>query len=352
MSKIEIGRRSMISVSILASAALAVPLASHAATSTSKKNRPHVTTGNVGQVRGTSAQLQGTVNPRGFATTYFFQYGATSAYGLQTTSATLPAGTVTVKVGQQVSGILPGYHYRLVGSNIYGTVPGRDRTFTTTKSRLVLKLVKPTEPVALGAAATVTGTLSGLGGANQRVVLQASPYPYLEAFSTLGLPVLTNAAGRFSFRVASLLRSTQFRVSTLDARPLVSPVVTEQVAVRVTFKVRSSGRAGLVRLYGTVTPAEVGARVEFQLQKHVRPGTGSEKAEERTVRWVKESGATVKRATRSTSRFSAIVAIRHTGDYRALVIPTHQGALVAGFSKSVLIHAAPASTLKAQRKKH
>jgi hypothetical protein len=352
MSRLEIGRRGALGVSILASAVLALPLASQAATGTPKPGPPHASTGGVGQVRGTSAQLEGTVNPKGAATTYFFQYGPTIAYGRQTASATLPAGELTVKVGLPVSGFLPGYHYRLVASNGIGKPSlGRDRTFATRATRLAFVLTKPTEPVVLGSAVTVTGTLSGVGGANQRVVLQASPYPYLDAFSNISGPVLTNSAGRFSFRIASLSQSTQFRVSTLEPRPLFSSVLTEHVAVRVTFKVRSSGRRGFVRLYGTVTPAEVGARVQFQLQQPARPGTRSEKAEERTVRFTTQAGSVVKRGTRSISRFSSVVAIRHGGRYRAFVIPTHQGALVSGSSSLVLIHSAPASTLKAQRKK-
>jgi hypothetical protein len=45
----------------------------------------------------------------------------------------------------------------------------------------------------------------------------------------------------------------------------VSPVVLENVAVRVAFHVRRARRRGFVRLYGTVAPAEVGALVGFQL---------------------------------------------------------------------------------------
>jgi hypothetical protein len=49
-------------------------------------------------------------------------------------------------------------------------------------------------------------------------------------------------------------------------KPVVSsPVVVENVAVRVSFHVRRARRRGFVRLYGTVAPAEVGALVGFQL---------------------------------------------------------------------------------------
>ena len=48
---------------------------------------PIVATGGVAHVRGTSAVLNGTVDPHGAATTYYFQYGPTIAYGKQTTPA-------------------------------------------------------------------------------------------------------------------------------------------------------------------------------------------------------------------------------------------------------------------------
>ena len=90
-------------------------------------------------MRGTAGDLEGSVNPRGAATTYFFQYGPTVAYGSQTAPASLPTGTATVKVSQTVARILPGYHYRLVATNEYGPRDGRDRTFTVKTSAGALK---------------------------------------------------------------------------------------------------------------------------------------------------------------------------------------------------------------------
>jgi hypothetical protein len=116
----------------------------------------------------------------------------------------------------------------------------------------------------------------------------------------------------------------------------------------VSFKVRSAGRQGFVRLYGTVTPAEVGARISFQLEKPVRPGR-TEKSEETTRKYVTEFKTFAKRATRTMSRFSSIVSIRRTGRYRAFIV-LRKGPLVSGASRqSVVIHAPPAR--KAHRKK-
>jgi hypothetical protein len=329
---------------LLACVALACATAIPAATGHAaalKTGPPTVATGHT-HVQGASVTLQGSVNPRGAATTYFFQYGATIAYGKQTTPAALPAGTSSVKVGQAAPGMLPGYHYRLVASNSFGAAkPGRDRTYTTTAPRRASRftLLKPQAATVYGSPLTVSGTLTGTGNAARRIVLQESPYPFLTEFATVGLPTVTSAAGSFSFHLPRLLKTTQFRVSTLDPRPLYSKLLTVDAAYRVTLKVKSSSHKGIVRLYGTVTPAAVGARVLFQLRKRVRPGD-TEKTEERTTKFATQFSTKVKRATSTVSRFSAIVKVLKGGTYQARVQPSKKGAFVAGTSRTVVLHAA------------
>jgi hypothetical protein len=87
---------------------------------------------NVGQ---TSATLQAQVNPRGFDTTYHFEYGTSTAYG---TSVPIPDGDLGASVADQgalaeLAGLQAGttYHYRVVAVNSQGTVNGSDSTFTT-----------------------------------------------------------------------------------------------------------------------------------------------------------------------------------------------------------------------------
>lgn len=302
---------------------------------------PAVATGRT-HAQGASVTLLGSVNPRGAVTTYFFQYGPTVAYGKQTTPATLPTGLAAVKVGQAAPGMLPGYHYRLVASNSFGpSKPGKDRTFTTSVSRRSkFSLVKPQVATVYGSAVTLTGALTGTGNAARKIVLQESPYPFLTSFATVGLPSATGSTGAFSFRVPRLLATTQYRVSTLDPRPLYSKIVTVEAAYRVTLKVKTSSRKGIVRLYGTVTPAAVGAKVSFQLRKKVRPGH-TEKTEERTTRFATQFSTKVKRGTSAVSRFSAIVKVLKGGSYQARVDPVKKGPLVTGTSAIVLLHSAP-----------
>jgi hypothetical protein len=218
-----------------------------------------------------SAILYGYVDARGEVTNYVFQYGPTGAYGAQSPLAPAGNGTVSIRVSQAVTGLQPGivYHYRIVASGPGGTVKGADRTFKTPKVPLSVQIVGSPNPVVFGGSFFVEGTLSGTGASTHEVVLQANPFPYLGGFKTVGNPEVTNSAGGFSFPFLGLLENAQLRVVTVGRPVVSSPVVVENVAVRVSFHVRRAHRRGFVRLYGTVAPAEVGALVGFQL---LRPG--------------------------------------------------------------------------------
>jgi hypothetical protein len=307
---------------------------------------PHVTTTGVNHLQTTSAVLNAVIYPNGISTNYYFQYGPTAAYGFQTPTVNVGSATTKVKVGRAIAGLTQGvvYHYRVVG--VYGQsnlVLGRDRTFTPKRAALAFTVTKQLQAV-VGTPFILSGTLTGFGNAHRSVALEASPYPYLAAFTSIGVPAVTDAVGRFSFRVSNVSRSTQFRVRTVDLRPTYSPVMTAHATVRVTLHARSSGRVGLVRLFGTVTPAAVGAQVQFQLEKQTRPRTIKET--EQTTRFITQFSSVTKKAGRTYSRFSLVVKVRRGGHYRAFV-KLRPGPLASGAStQTVLLHAAPSSARK------
>jgi hypothetical protein len=367
MGRSKIRRAQLLGLLGLASAALALPLASQAAPSAKAPTSdvPSVGTGGVTRVLGTSAVLQGTVDPHNLATTYYFKYGPTIAYGSQTTPGNLPAGIVKVKVSQPVTGLLVGYHYRLVATNAAGTKEGHDHVFTikTKKKKAAFVLPKTYKPTPLGGTFILSGSLTGAGNGSREVVLQESPYPYSLIYADVGVPILTTAAGHFTFSVPHMTESTKFRVSTVGALPVRSLLIPVQVSVRVTLKARSSGHSGLVRMYGTVTPAEVGARIFFEYEKPPKTeGTKGEKptrlerpkqhraerSEEKGPRYVTKFLSVVKPATKSISRFSAVVSVKESGHYRAFV-EVRPGPLASGASSTVLLHA-PASVKKKKKK--
>ncbi|MBK7173456.1 MAG: fibronectin type III domain-containing protein [Bacteroidales bacterium] len=94
-------------------------------------NAPAVTTLAATAITSTSATLNGTVNPSGLATTYYFQYGTTTSYGSVTSTISAGSGTSAVTVSANISGLITGqtYHFRLVATNTDGTSNGSDLTF-------------------------------------------------------------------------------------------------------------------------------------------------------------------------------------------------------------------------------
>jgi len=332
-------RGATVGAMLLVLLALAVPTGAQAAALGA--GPPRVTTGTVTHVHGTSGLLQATVNPRGLETTYFFQYGPTLAYGSLTPTTALPTGTTAVKVGQTISGLLVGFHYRVVATNSAGQTLGRDRVFAPHASGNKIEVPKEARVDVYGSPFLISGRLTGLNVGGRQLVLQSSPFPFLEPFVTVSAPATTNSLGAFSFRVTNLFQSAQLRIATLDPRPIFSAVMTEHVAVKVSFRVRKIGSSGLVRVYGTVKPASVvGALVRLQLAKAVRPGKS-----EKGTHFATQFTTRVKRATSTFSRFSTIVKVRRSGNYRVLVEPK-PGPLAPGSSPHLPLKAAPGSTKK------
>ena len=92
---------------------------------------PTVTTDLATNVTSGSATLNGTVNPNGSATTIFFEWGPTSAYGNTTFVQSIGNGTINLAVTADLIGLIPDtlYHYRVVATNSAGTTQGGDVPF-------------------------------------------------------------------------------------------------------------------------------------------------------------------------------------------------------------------------------
>ncbi len=116
--------------------ALAVATGAFAAVSgAATQTMPTAITGSVASVTGSSAKLNGTVNPNGLATTWQFEYGLTTGYGSKapSTAQNAGSGTANVAVTTTLTGLEPGstYHYRLTAKNADGTTVGTDGVFNT-----------------------------------------------------------------------------------------------------------------------------------------------------------------------------------------------------------------------------
>jgi hypothetical protein len=123
---------------------------------------PDVKTGPALEVKTTSAQLTGEVNPLGTAeASTYFEFGETKGYGTTTPAPPgVAAGTgteFTAAAPAVVEGLIPGttYHYRLDATNSTGILDeGEDRTFTTPP-----EAPKVDEPLAFASNITTSSTI-------------------------------------------------------------------------------------------------------------------------------------------------------------------------------------------------
>lgn len=107
--------------------------------------RPIVTDAPASAVKTNRATLTGTVNPNGFSTEYYFEYGLTPEYGNRIPWAPmnqLPSTEVAEPVGAVAVGLQPDttYHYRLIATNREGSHVTPDREFTTRRPSTLCRL--------------------------------------------------------------------------------------------------------------------------------------------------------------------------------------------------------------------
>ncbi|MEP7014476.1 MAG: hypothetical protein ABI925_03465 [Verrucomicrobiota bacterium] len=126
-------------------------------------NKPVVTSRAASGVTSVAAVLNATVDPEFVATTAFFQWGTTAAYGQTTPNQNIGAGDTTLSLTANISGLQPNtvYHFRIVASNANGTSNGSDLAFTTVAA--FPSVVTNTATNIRSTSATLNGTVSPNG---------------------------------------------------------------------------------------------------------------------------------------------------------------------------------------------
>jgi hypothetical protein len=343
MTRLSRTRRAWLLAAATASAALACAVALAAVALAASK--PHVVTGGVGDIRGASGLLEGTVKPEEFEVSYFFDYWLEPNQIFETKPVTIAKGDVPVKVGQTVAGLVPGEHYELVGTyvddGVARQVTGGEKVYKGSKAdrqRFVVPTGKENEvSVHYGEAAYLTGSLAGSDYAEQTLTLESTPYPYSSAFVALPGTVLSGRTGSFTFKVPRMLESSEFRVVTDAPRPLYSPTIRVSVSPRISLHVQKLHGAGRYRLYGTLAPLLKGADVVIQQLLPQKPGSKRSGPAPHVV-----GNAIPKRAASTYMRFSVVLTLSGTYHYRAYV-KMARGPLISGHSDDVLIKAPKAS---------
>jgi hypothetical protein len=167
--------------------------------------------------------LNGTVNPSGSDTAYYFQWGLTSAYGSVGRARFAGHGTRTVDVRTRASGLISGtvYHFRLVATNRFGTSTGDDRTFRTAGH--------PPAGVSTGPAtqltttgATVTGTVNPNGEATTWVFQYGTTTAY-NLMTYAGTVAASSPSATVAYALTGLTPGTTFHYRLVDFHKTSGP---------------------------------------------------------------------------------------------------------------------------------
>jgi phosphodiesterase/alkaline phosphatase D-like protein len=140
---------------------------------------PSVATGSTSNVTDASAVLHGSVNPNGRATTYYFQWGLTNVYGVDSIAHSAGHGSKPVSVTAAATDLIPGtvYHYRLVATNGSGLTVGADRTFKTAGNPPPYVATGPPAQVATNSA-----TMTAVINPNKQTTTYYFQYGILDSF--------------------------------------------------------------------------------------------------------------------------------------------------------------------------
>lgn len=147
-----------------------------------------------------SATLNGTVNPNGGATTAFFEWGPSTAYGNRSPALPILTGNSPLEVTNLLAGLTSAstYHFRLMATNTAGTNYGTDQLFLTLEWPR-LKLFPP-QVVGDGQVELVVGTVDGTpvdAGRLPKISVLANPTATGSRtnWPTLGAPLVLTSNG-------------------------------------------------------------------------------------------------------------------------------------------------------------
>jgi hypothetical protein len=258
------------------------------------------------------ATARAAVDPNSNNTSAFFQYGTSKLYGSTTPAVSVGSGSKKVPVAATIGGLtsFTTYHFRAVAQYGPGNklVFGADHTFKTKKQPLGMSLIASPAFVHSGGSSTLSGTVSGTDYKGQQVQLQSAPFPYT-TYTNTGNAQVVGDSGTFSFPILDVFKNTAFKAFLTEKPDVVSPVVGVAVRLRVRLKIAKKATKGQRHLFrGRISPADPTSRVQIQRRFH---GT-----------WVTVARTQIHDSGAGSSFFRKRVRIRHSGRYRALIVPS------------------------------
>ncbi|OGU27792.1 MAG: hypothetical protein A2X66_07410 [Ignavibacteria bacterium GWA2_54_16] len=234
-----------------------------------------VTTTAATNITGTSATVNGSVNPAGLATTIWFEWGVDSLFRAysSTPSQSIGSGTSAISVTANLSGLNQNrkYYYRVVAQNSGGTSSGSALSFTTTP---------PLPAVTTASASSITSTTAVLNGTvNPSGALTAASFEW-GTISTLSSAASTTSrsigSGTSDVAVADTLSGLNANTTYYYRAVGVNGAGTQKGSI-VSFTTKGAGVAPTVTtgspmsisttsatLTGSVNPNGLSTSVVFQ----------------------------------------------------------------------------------------
>jgi hypothetical protein len=229
---------------------------------------PVPVTGAATDVTPVGATLNGSVDPRGAATSAYFQYGTTTKYGKRTPAQDAGINPGAVPIAATISGLASNqtYHVRVVAANKDGQKVGGDRTFKT--SNPTTTPVQFPNPVPYGDPVEIAGQIVGSGAAGADVSIFSHPFPYTDPLTQLGSTVVSDSQGNYLFIFAHALIDSQYEVRGKTSPPFTSAPQLLLVSSKISFRVPSSIKKGRkVHFSGIVAPAQDGIVVQIRKRR-------------------------------------------------------------------------------------
>lgn len=193
-------------------------------------------------VSPTKATLTGTIHPSGHPTSWYFQYGTTTGYGLRTTIENAGSSSSSVAVARTVIGLTPNatYQFRLVAVNVDGTGVGENSTLVMPGPALS----SSSSGVIFGGSVTLSGTVPNQA-ANEAVTIygDAISSPSFVELAT----VLTGTGGSWAYEIKPTIATSYKAIWKGE----VSPTVSVEVRPRL-FLVRHGNGAFLTHVHAGV----------------------------------------------------------------------------------------------------
>jgi hypothetical protein len=283
--------------------------------------KPRASTDGIRDVTPVGVTLLGSADPRGVATSTFFQYGTTNKYGNRTPNQSAGVNPGFIPVTASVGGLKSDtlYHFRAVAVNADGRTNGKDVTFRTAEPTTTVTFTP--NPVPYGEPVFVSGQIIGSGASGAEVSLFGRAFPFTDPLTQFGNAVVADASGSYLFTLSSALSTAQFEVRAKTDPPFTSAIQTLQVASKIGLSVADKVRRGRkIRFHGLVAPGQDGTVVEIQKRRR----SGSYRVFART---------TLKHRSDGRSGYSVRKKLYRRGIFRA-VVKSAGGAVVPAASRN------------------